>query len=233
VGSLVADAARLGFCGLNITHPCKQAVVAHLDTLSGDAAVIGAVNTVVFTDGRAVGHNTDGLGFAEGFRRGLPGAGVDDVVLLGAGGAGAAVALAMLRLGAGRLHLVDVDTERAARVAGALAGERISVASTDDLPDLLGKANGFINATPIGMTPHHGMPVPVELLRPELWVADVVYRPAETELLRHAAARGCRTLNGMAMVAFQAAESLRLFTGQTPDAERMYRTLLDGGSADA
>src|SRR4249920_2310696 len=103
VGLLVAQAHRLGFRGLNITHPCKQAVVKHLDELSADAATLGAVNTVVFTDGRAIGYNTDGLGFMEGFRRGLPGAQIRDVVLLGVGGAGAAVAQAMLRMGVGRL----------------------------------------------------------------------------------------------------------------------------------
>jgi shikimate dehydrogenase len=112
VGLLVAEARRMGFRGLNITHPCKQVVVKHPDDLSPDAATVGAVNTVVFTDGRAIGHNTDGLGFMEGFRRGLPGAPTQDVVLLGVGGAGAAVAQAMLRMGVGRLTLIDLDPDR-------------------------------------------------------------------------------------------------------------------------
>jgi shikimate dehydrogenase len=92
VGALVAEARRAGFSGLNITHPCKQAVVPALDALSDDAAALQAVNTVVFDGDRATGHNTDTTGFAESFARGLPGAAVESVVLLGAGGAGTAVA---------------------------------------------------------------------------------------------------------------------------------------------
>ena len=231
VGSLVAEAQRMGFRGLNITHPCKQAVVKHLDDLSLDAATLGAVNTVVFDDGRAVGHNTDGLGFIEGFRRGLPDAPIRDVVILGVGGAGAAVAQAMLRRGVGRLTLIDLDFDRAHRVRAALttdAGRQscvIRAAGVDRLAECLLTAGGLINATPVGMTPHHGTPVPAELLRAEMWVAEVIYRPMDTELLQDARRRGCRTLPGGAMVAFQAAEAMRLFTGYEPDAERMYRHL--------
>jgi len=227
VGDLLAQARRMGFRGLNITHPCKQAVVKYLDELSDEAAVVGAVNTVVFTGGRATGHNTDGFGFAEGFARGLPGAPLGEVVLLGVGGAGAAVARAVVRLGAARLTVVDLDGERAHRIAAALGHDTplrtVVVGAVEHLPELLRTADGFINATPVGMTPHLGTPVPPALLRPGLWVADVVYRPLRTELLRQAADRGCRTLNGGGMVVFQAAEAFRLFTGRTPDAERMYR----------
>jgi shikimate dehydrogenase len=226
----LVQARRLGFRGVNITHPCKQAVVKYLDALSDEAAVVGAVNTVVFTDGRSVGHNTDGSGFAKGFVRGLPDASLRDVVLLGVGGAGAAVARTVLRLGAARLTLVDMDPARAHRIAAALTDDSphttVVVDGVESLPALLRTADGFINATPVGMTPHHGMPLSPELLRPETWVADVVYRPLRTELLRHAAARGCRTLNGGGMVVFQAAEAFRLFTGRTPDAERMHRHFL-------
>lgn len=235
VGSLVASARRLGFRGLNITHPCKQLVVEHLDELAGDAATLGAVNTVVFAGGRSIGHNTDGLGFLEGFRRGLADASVRDVVLIGAGGAGTAVAQAMLRLGTGRLTVIDVDVEQAQRLKSVLDAGResldgagrqsIRVAGVQALADCLRTADGLINATPIGMTPHHGTPVPADLLRPDLWVADIIYRPIETELLRDARRRGCRTLHGGAMVAFQAAEAMRLFTGLMPDAERMYQHL--------
>jgi shikimate dehydrogenase len=225
VGELVAEARRMGFAGLNVTHPCKQAVVKHLDELSDVANVLGAVNTVVFSDGRAVGHNTDGHGFAEGFVRGLPGVPMGQVVLLGAGGAGAAVARALTGLGAGRVTIVDVDPGRADRLAAALDAARrtVSAGTTDQLATLLQGADGLVNATPVGMTPHGGLPLPAELLRPTTWVADIVYRPLETELLRHARELGCATLHGGAMVVFQAAEAFRLFTGRTPDADRMHR----------
>src|SRR3954470_8802023 len=112
-GDLLDRAREHGLRGVNVTHPCKQAAAEHVDALSDDAAALGAVNTVVFDDdGRAVGHNTDGTGFAASFARGLPEAELRRVVLLGAGGAGAAVGHAALSLGAERLTVVDVDADR-------------------------------------------------------------------------------------------------------------------------
>jgi shikimate dehydrogenase len=108
------EAARImGFAGLNITYPCKQAVVPLLDELSPEAHAMGAVNTVVLRDGRLIGHNTDGSGWAWGLHRALPGADLACVALLGAGGAGSAIADAVLRLGAAELRLVDTDAARA------------------------------------------------------------------------------------------------------------------------
>ena len=229
VGGLVRTAHRAGFDGLNITHPCKQAVLEHLDEVSSAAAALGAVNTVVFDDGRAVGHNTDTSGFAESFARGLPGAALDSVVLVGAGGAGAAVAHAVLTLGAGRLAILDEGPGRArelARLLGRRFGAaRVAAADADDLPAEVAAADGLIHATPTGMAARPGTAVPRGLLRPGLWVADVVYRPLETELLRDARAAGCRTLDGGGMAVLQAAEALHLFTGRTPDRERMLRDL--------
>ena len=103
----------MGFAGLNITYPCKQAVIPLLDELSDEARAMGAVNTVVFRDGRAIGHNTDGSGWAWGFQRALPQADLSRVVLLGAGGAGSAIAHAVLRLGAAQLVIVDREADRA------------------------------------------------------------------------------------------------------------------------
>jgi shikimate dehydrogenase len=226
VGDLVAQAERMGFAGLNITHPCKQKVLGVLDELSPEADALQTVNTVVFRGGRRIGHNTDHLGFAEGFERGLPAARLHDVVLIGAGGAGAAVAHALLGLGVQRLTVVDVLTDRAAHLVTMLRpGDTSTVrrGGPGDLGRLLTTADGVVNASTVGMTPHLGTPVPPGLLRPEMWVADVVYRPLETELLRDARDLGCRTLTGGGMVVFQAAASLALFTGITPDADRMYR----------
>ncbi|GAB2909197.1 shikimate dehydrogenase [Nonomuraea fastidiosa] len=230
-GELLRTARRFGYDGLNITHPCKQAVIPHLDELSPDAAMLGAVNTVVFDGERAVGHNTDWTGFAESFTRGLPGAPTRHVVQLGAGGAGAAVGHALLTLGADVLTVVDADPGRAAALADRLAERhgagRVRQGRTADLPALLEGADGLLHATPTGMAHHPGMPLPAGLLRPELWVADIVYRPLETELLKQARALGCRTLDGGGMVVFQAAHAFRLFTGRTPDAERMLAHLTD------
>lgn len=222
---LVSTAADLGFRGLNITHPCKQRVISCLDALSEDAARLGAVNTVVFADGRAVGHNTDWSGFDRNFARGLPGADIGDVVQLGAGGAGAAVAYAMARRGAGRLTLVDADPLRAQQLRESLSvmfpDVEILSAGLGRLATVLETATGLVHATPIGMVEHPGSAVPEALLRPRMWVAEVVYRPAETELLAAASRAGCRTLSGTGMAVFQAADAFEIFTGRTADADRM------------
>lgn len=231
VGDLVRSARDLGFDGLNITHPCKQLVIEHLDALAPQAEALGAVNTVVFEDGRAVGHNTDVTGFAASFARGLPDAPLERVVQLGAGGAGAAVAHAMLTLGAGRITVVDALPERAAALAGSLnrtfGQGRAAAAPPDRLARLLAHADGIVHATPTGMAAHPGLPLPAELLHSGLWVAEVVYRPLETELLRTARALGCATLDGGGMAAFQAADAFRLFTGREPGAARMLADLTE------
>jgi shikimate dehydrogenase len=225
LAELVTAAQQTGFAGLNITYPCKQSVIPLLDDLSEDARALGAVNTVVLKDGKRVGHNTDWFGFAENFRRGLPDAPRDHVVQLGAGGAGSAVAHAALTCGVKKLTIVDTIAERAKAVAEGRAArfgpDRISVASPADIATALATANGLINTTPIGMEKYPGLPLSAALLRPDLWVAEIIYFPIETELLRVARALGCRTLDGGGMTVFQAAEAFRLFTGIDPDAQRM------------
>lgn len=222
-GELLAAAQLMGFAGVNVTHPCKQAIIAELDTLSPEAEAIGAVNTVVFEGRKRVGHNTDAYGFGENLRRFLPDAGLDRVVQVGAGGAGAAVAHALMSRGVGALTLVDLDAGRAHALASKLRrrfGDRIGVAVD---PPSLAEVDGLVNATPLGMARYPGMPVPESRLHPRLWVADIVYTPLETELLRAARRLGCRTLAGGGMAVFQAVEAFRLFTGIAPDAARMLR----------
>jgi len=222
---LLKEAESEGFSGLNITYPCKQSVLALLPDLSDDARAIGAVNTVVLSNGRRFGHNTDWWGFAESFRRGLPDVQRNNVVQLGAGGAGAAVAHAMLTLGAGKLVIFDLDASRAENLVADLCARFGAGRATAgaDLAAVMASADGLIHATPTGMTKFPGLPLPAELLRPALWVAEIVYFPLETELLRVARGLGCRIMNGSGMAVFQAAEAFRLFTGITPDAERMRR----------
>src|SRR3954451_23549650 len=170
VGELLSAARRLGFRGLNITHPCKQEVVKYLDELAPEAAELGAVNTVVFHDGRAVGHNTDRYGFAAGLARALPAIAADHVVLLGAGGAGLAVASALAGAGTQRLTVTDVDPERARRLARAMAvhgAVTVEVVTPERAPPRLAEADGLVNATPIGMEGHPGLPIAPEHLRPD------------------------------------------------------------------
>jgi shikimate dehydrogenase len=229
-GCTVADLPRLidsaeaaGFDGLNITYPCKQAVLPLLTELSDDARAIGAVNTVVFREGKRKGFNTDCSGFAVSFRQKLGDAARRRVVLVGAGGAGAAIAHAAMGLGVEQLFIVDRDHERAETLARSVAGHypgRV-VVSADELAPAAKRADGLIHATPTGMASHPGVAFDPSLLRPEMWVAEIVYFPLETELLRVAKKRGCRTVDGGGMVVWQAVGAFEHFTGIKPDAARM------------
>ena len=224
---LIAAAKTMGFAGLNITYPCKQAVIPLLDELSDEARAMGAVNTVVFRADRhairAVGHNTDGSGWRWGFERALPDADLSRVVLLGAGGAGSAIAHSVCRMRASALVVVDQDARRAAELAAELgrhyAGTRVS--STTDAAQALAGATGLIHATPTGMDKLPGMPLLASLLRRGLWVSEIVYFPLETELLQAARAAGCRVVDGGTMAVGQAIGAFELFTGRRADAARV------------
>jgi shikimate dehydrogenase len=225
LAQLIGWAQRLGFDGLNVTHPFKQAVVDHLDELSEEAEDLGSVNTVVLRDGKRVGHNTDWSGFSRALVCGLPGSETDPVVVVGAGGAGVAVAYGLLAGGAAvvTVHDQDADTadECAIRLAKRFGEERVAVAH--DLSAALEAAGGVVNATPVGMRGHPGTAIPAAVLRRDLWVADIVYFPLETELVSAARGRGCRVMTGGGMAVQQAVTAFELFTRRAADADRMHR----------
>lgn len=226
---LLAAAVRLGFDGLNITHPHKQRILPLLDDVSPAAARIGSVNTVVIDgDRRTTGHNTDVTGFARGFDEGLSGAARERVVQIGAGGAGRAVAFALAGAEVGELVVADVTEERAQRLAEEVGGA-VRSASLAEISGELERADGLVNATPMGMLAHPGAPIDITLLRESLWVADVVYLPLETELLRAARRTGCRTLDGSGMAVNQAVDAFELFSRRAADPQRMRETFLELG----
>lgn len=225
VGALLAAGRDLGFNAFNITHPCKQLVLEHLDEITPDAAALQAVNTVLVREGRFVGHNTDVSGFAAGFTTVLPGAATGRVVQVGTGGAGSAVASALLSCGVQTLHLIDVDPDRALERAAAMAelfpDRRVEAATTRALPELIRAADGVVNTTPVGMHHHPGTPFDPQLLDGHQWVADVVYLPVDTELVVAARGAGCQVLDGGHMAVGQAVDAFRLITGVEPDRARM------------
>ncbi len=206
------DAARvLGLAGLSVTMPHKTAVAELCDDLSPDAAALRSVNTVtVLTDGRTRGESTDG----EGFLRSLADADVDvsgrHALVLGGGGAARAVARS---LAGGGAH-VQVAARRpdAARAAADLADG--TTVAWDDRAAAATKADILVNATPVGMSGDGSLPVPPEVLRPELVVADLVYNPAATPLLVAARSAGAQTVPGLGMLVHQAALQVERWTGQ-------------------
>lgn len=231
VGALLKAGAQLGFNAFNITHPCKQLVLEHLDEITENARDIGAVNTVVIRGGRFHGYNTDASGFGRGFAEGLPGANQQRVLQLGAGGAGSAVAYALLASGTEQLFLVDPDAQRAGQRAAELnrlfPEATVTAASPDQVPELLPAVDGLLNATPIGMHHHPGLPLDLAGLESRHWVADCIYRPVDTELILAARDRGCRVLDGGHMAVGQAVDAFEIFTGIKPDAARMRAHLLE------
>jgi shikimate dehydrogenase len=227
LGRVLYELRDTGFAGVNITYPFKQSVLPLLDELADSARAVGAVNTVAMRDGRLVGHNTDMIGFRDALEAGLPGAKRDRVLQLGAGGAGAAVANALLSLGVGELILSDIDSDRAVALADRLGEQyagsaRVVYAEAASLDPAT--IDGVVNATPIGMTSNPGTPIALEWLRPQQWVADIVYFPLETALLKGAATRGCAVLPGSGMVIGQAAKAFEIITGHGADVSRMQRS---------
>jgi len=225
-------AERLGFNGVNVTHPYKQLIIPLLDEISEMARGVGAVNTVVFRSGKRIGYNTDASGFLGCFQRGLPGAATGSIVQLGAGGAGSATSHALLRTGAGRIGIYDVDPFHTEKLVANLVlhfgpGRAYAIPDVPALAEAMKSADGLVQTSPIGMSSHPGLPIPVTLLRSDLWVADIIYFPAETELLAAAKALDCRTVGGGAMVVLQAADAFGHFTGVKPDIDRMMRHFLE------
>jgi shikimate dehydrogenase len=212
-----------GYAGVNVTHPYKQQALAFLDEMSPEARAVGAVNTIVLSGGRRVGHNTDLWGFAESFRRTMGGEPKAAVLLIGAGGAGSAVAHALLDCGVGTLLVADTNREGANRLIAALTDRfgagRAAVAESAEA--VVGAVDGIVNATPVGMADHPGTPLPVDLLQARHWVIDIIYFPMETAFVRAAKAAGCRVATGAGMALFQAVKAFELFSGLPADPDAM------------
>lgn len=232
----VLEAVRtLGFVGVNITYPCKEAVLPLLDEVSAEARQIGAVNTVTIDPrGRAAGYNTDRIGFRRAFEDAFGREAVHGktALLIGAGGAGRAVAFALFDLGVDVLLIHDKDADRTRGLVAALSsqfGARRS-GSVADVGSALSRAAGFVNATPVGMVSIPGMPIPPDGIRARHWVADIIYTPLETELIKLARAKGARAMGGAGMCVHQAAETFRVFTGLAPDLPRMHRVFAEAAA---
>src|SRR5262245_18448146 len=232
---LLEAARTAGFAGVNVTYPCKEAVLPLLDEVSAEARQIGAVNTVTIdSNGRTVGYNTDRIGFRRAFEDAF---GRNDVsgkaaLLVGAGGAGRAVAFALFDLGVDVLLVHDTDTDRADRLADSLVANFGAGCSRSvrDVCSALADAAGVVNGTPVGMLGIPGIPIPIAGIQARHWVADVIYTPLETELVKAARAKGSKVMGGAGMCVHQAAAAFQLFTGHAPDLERMRRTFVEAAA---
>jgi shikimate dehydrogenase len=213
--ALLDGVRRLGFAGVNVTFPYKEAVVELLDELSPAAAAIEAVNAVVIRNGRLIGHNTDTTGFARAAANLVADSGNGVVAVIGAGGVGKAIAFALAGLGVAGIRIFDADRAKADRLAARMSAYD-GVVVADSVEHALRDAAGLVNATPVGMLPSRDTPVPERLLHDGLWVADAVYSPLWTPLLIAAKATNARVMTGRDLAIYQAADAFELFTGLRP-----------------
>jgi shikimate dehydrogenase len=212
--------AALKFSGVNVTYPYKEAVVPLLDALAPSAVDVGAVNTIAVRDGRLIGFNTDCSGFSRALRRIVGDVAGQRIALIGAGGVGKAIGVALGEAGAAEIFIFDRDGAKAAALAGALAAKADTRACASAAEALDG-ADGLVNATTAGMLPNRDSPVPLGLLRRDLWVADAVYQPLWTPLLAAAREKGATVMTGRELALDQAVDAFELFTGRKPDRETM------------
>ncbi|THD43404.1 MAG: shikimate dehydrogenase [Bradyrhizobium sp.] len=217
---LLHGVRRLGFAGVNVTFPYKEAVLALLDALSPGARTVGSVNTVVVRDGALTGHNTDATGFRRAVQPLVEASGRGAVALLGAGGVGKAIAFALAELSVAEIRVFDIDFGKAEALA-ARFDDRARLMPCRSVAEALAGAVGVVNGTPVGMTPNRDTPVPAALLNPDLFVVDAVYSPLWTPLLVAAKAVGARTMTGRDLAVFQAADAFELFVGVKPPIEPM------------
>jgi shikimate dehydrogenase len=217
---LLEGVRRLGFAGINVTFPYKEAVLDLLDELSRGAALVGAVNTVIVRDNRLIGHNTDTTGFARAVAPLVIASSHGAVAVIGAGGVGKAIAFALAGLGVTDLRIFDCEPAKAAQLAARLNGQ-VKATVSPGVEDALHGAVGLVNASPVGMLPSIDTPVPDALLHAGLWVADAVYSPLWTPLLRAARAKGATVMTGRELAIYQAADAFELFTGCVPSTSEM------------
>lgn len=217
---LLDGVRRLGFSGINVTFPYKEAVMDLLDDLSPGATAVGAVNTVAVHDGRLTGHNTDTTGFARAVMTLVSESARGPVAVIGTGGVGKAIVFALAGLEVSEVRIFDTDRDKAAHLATSLSGYK-GIRIAGSVEDALDGAVGLVNGTPVGMLPNTGTPVPDALLRRDLWVADAVYSPLWTPLLKAAKATGAKVMTGRDLAIFQAADAFELFTGLTPSTTEM------------
>ncbi len=215
-------ARALGIIGLNVTLPHKQAVMRWLDEIDAEARIIGAVNTVVFRQGRLLGTNTDAAGFLQSMKE----SGVEvrgrTVFVLGAGGAARAVCRAVQQAGARELYIYNRTRERAETLAAAFGGAVAELVLAAALP----AGSLVINATRVGMTPEvEASPLPEAMFRADCVYVDLVYNPLRTRFLQQAQAAGAATVDGLGMLIFQGVRSLEIWLEREFNTEEFYQPL--------
>ena len=219
--SVLETLPKMGFQGVNVTLPHKEAVLELADSVTYRAALIGAANTLTFTaDGRIQADNTDGVGFLANIQDYVPewSAKSGPCVVFGAGGASRAIIAALSQAGAPLIRVTNRTRARSDALKDHF-GAKIEVVDWVQAGNVLGDASLLVNTTSLGMQGKSALRVPLDGLRVETVVTDIVYTPLETELLRTAKAAGCRTVDGLGMLLHQAAPGFERWFGTGPEVD--------------
>lgn len=223
----VRSVRALNLAGVNVTMPHKENVIPLLDGVDADASFIGAVNTIVNSNGKLIGYNTDGRGFMRSLSEAQISVNRKNVLILGAGGASRAIGFYLAKK-ASALFIYDIDRKKAGKLIRALNKIKNNVLSFSFQPSAfshqLDDVDIIINATPLGLKKGDPLPVDINLLKPRHIVCDLIYR--NTPLLQKASRKGCKTLNGLGMLLWQGAFAFELWTGKKPPIEVMRKALV-------
>ncbi len=215
VKAAVTGIRALNIAGVSVTIPHKVSIIKHLDAIDETAENIGAVNTIVNTDGRLTGYNSDSQGAVKALSEHTAIRG-RRILVIGAGGAARAVSYGLIQQG-GRVCIVNRSIEKGEMLARFLGADFCPLDQARALP-----ADILINTTPVGMHPHvDDMPVFENMLHPGMVVMDIVYHPLQTRLLQAAASVGCRIVDGVAMFVYQGAIQFERWTGRAAPVEEM------------
>jgi shikimate dehydrogenase len=223
----------LNVVGINVTIPHKQAVIPLIDKLSREAELVGAVNTLVFKEGKIEGNNTDARGFIAAMKE----EGVDvpkgeSVVVLGAGGAARAVVVSLALEGVKKISIANRTASRAIQLALDISqktGTEIHGMGLDDkrLSEAISESSLLVNTTSSGMDLEYPLLINKDWLHNKLTVYDIIYNPPETRLMKVAKEKDLKTIGGIGMLVHQGAIAFELWTGRYPPVDTMRRALMN------
>ena len=228
--AVIADLRAQGFSGVNVTVPHKEAAFALADKVDAAAKAAGAANLLIFGQSVIEGRNTDSYGLAETLRETIGTLAGKNAVLLGAGGAARGAVLALEALGATSIHILNRDAARAQNLAASLASHvnaRLVPGALSDWNKVAAHAVLVVNSTSAGMGSTPPLDLNLAVLPGEAVVCDIVYVPLQTKLLKDAAARGLKTVDGLGMLMHQAAPSFEAFFGKRPEVDAGLRARLE------
>jgi shikimate dehydrogenase len=228
--SVLRTMPKMGFVGANVTIPHKEKVMKIADLVTDRAALMGAANTLIFrADGRIHADNTDGYGFIENLRQGAPGwdAGAGPATVIGAGGAARAVIASLIDVGATEIRLTNRTRARSDALRQEF-GTKVQVYDWVQAGNAIEGAATVINASSLGMVGKPEFRIPLDALSRDAVVTDLVYAPLETAFLRQAAEIGCRTVDGLGMLLYQAAPAFERWFGIRPEVDEAARAAVLG-----